>query len=160
MDKVYLRIGEVAAFFGVSVKAMRIYEKMGILKPERIDKHTGYRYYTADQIKQLDALLELRELGFSLNEICDMLKSGINKEGYMELLTHKKLMWQEKIDQAQERIDRIDEVIAKLAAAKPPTKLHELTDDERAALLSRFASLDVNLHDMHGRNTLSEALWL
>lgn len=55
---------------------------------------------------------------------------------------------------------RIGEIIEKLTASEPPIKLHELTEDERALLLSRLACLDINLHDLHGRNLLSEALWL
>ena len=160
MDDALMRIGEVAAFFGVSVKAMRIYEKMGILKPVRVDEKTGYRYYTADQVKELDALLELRELGFSLNEIRNLLENNITKEKYMEILAHKKFMWQEKLIQTQNRIDAIDEVIENLKTSKPPVKLHMLTDDERAALLNRIACVDVDLHNLHGRNVLSEALWL
>lgn len=160
MDDVLMRIGEIAAFFNVSVKAMRVYEKMGILKPVKVDEKTGYRYYTADQVKQLDALLELRELGFSLREIKELLESGMTNEQYMEVLTHKKIMWQEKISQAQDRVAAIDEIIEKLVDSKPPIKLRELTEDERAHLLSRLACLDVNLHDFHGRNLLSEVLWL
>ena len=160
MDDVLMRIGEIAAFFGVSVKALRVYEKMGILKPVKVDEKTGYRYYTADQVKQLDAILELRELGFSLLEFQKLLESRMTKEQYMEVLVHKKIMWQDKIFQAQDRIDAIDEVIEKLETSLPPVKLHELTEDERAALLNRIACLDVSLHDLHGRNILTEALWL
>ena len=160
MDHDLMRIGEVAAFFGVSVKTMRVYEKMGILTPIKIDEKNGYRYYTADQVKELDAILELKELGFSLSEIQKLLASGMGKEQYMEILIHKKILWQEKIQQAQYRIEAIDEVIEKLTISKPPVKLHELTEDERAALLNRIACLDVDLHGMHGRNILTEALWL
>jgi len=160
MADLLMRIGEIAAFFNVSVKAMRVYEKMGILTPVKVDEKTGYRYYTADQVKQLDALLELRELGFSLSEIKKLLESDITKSRYMEVLVHKKTMWQERIIQAQDRIDAIDEIIEKLTNSKPPVKLHELTEDERALLLNKFACLDLDFHDLHGRNILSEALWL
>lgn len=160
MDDVLMRIGEIAAFFNVSVKAMRVYEKMGILKPVKVDERTGYRYYSADQVKQLDALLELRELGFSLLEIGKLLEAGVTQDQYMEVLVHKKIMWQEKMSQAQDRMDTIDEVIERLKNAQPPVKLHVLTEDERASLLNRIACLDVDLHGLHGRNILSEALWL
>lgn len=160
MEEVLMRIGEVAEFFNVSVKALRVYEKMGILTPVKVDEKTGYRYYNADQIKQLDAILELRELGFSLAEIKGLLERGVTAEQYMEVLVHKKMMWQERMSQAQDRIHTIDEVIGKLENSKPPVKLHELTEEERAQLLSRFACLDINLHELHGRNILSEALWL
>lgn len=156
MDDVLMRIGEIAAFFNVSVKALRIYEKMDILKPVRVDEKTGYRYYTADQVKQLDALLELRELGFSLSEIKKLLESGMTKDRYMEVLVHKRAMWQDKISEAQDKIGNIDEIIEKLATSEPPIKLHELTEDERAYLLSRMVCLE----NLHSRNVLSEAIWL
>ena len=66
MEEPLMRIGEIAAFFNVSVKAIRIYEKKGILVPAKIDNDTGYRYYTADQVQTLNALLELKTLVFSL----------------------------------------------------------------------------------------------
>lgn len=159
-EDVLLRIGEIAAFFNVSVKAMRVYEKKGILKPVKIDEKTGYRYYTVDQVKQLDALLELRELGFSLAEIKNLMEAGMTNDQYMEVLVHKKVMWQDRVSQAQDRVDTIDEIIGKLANSTPPVKLHELTEEERAVLLSRLACLDTNLHELHARNILSEALWL
>ena len=156
MDDILMRIGEIAAFFNVSVKAMRIYEKMGILKPVKIDEKTGYRYYSADQVKQLDALLELRKLGFSLSEIKKLLESGMTKDQYMEVLVHKKSMWQDKISEAQDKIDNISEIIKSLETSKPPIKLHELTEEERAHLLSRMVCLE----SLHARSTLSEAIWL
>lgn len=57
-------IGEIADFFGVSRKAIRLYEKKGILKPVKTDAANGYRYYSAEQVQQLNALLELKALGF------------------------------------------------------------------------------------------------
>ena len=50
----------------------------------------------------------------------------------------------------------IDEIIEKLENSEPPIKLHELTEDERAHLLSRM----INLENLHARNPLSEVLWL
>ena len=156
MDDVLMRIGEIAAFFNVSVKAMRVYEKMGILKPVKVDEKTGYRYYTVDQVKLLDALLELRELGFSLSEIKILLESNMTNDQYMEVLVHKKTMWQDKILTAQDKVDNIDEIIQKLAVSKPPIKLHELTEDERAHLLSKMVCLE----NLHANNVLSEVIWL
>ena len=156
MGESLLRIGEIAAFFNVSVKAMRVYEKMGVLVPAKIDKSTGYRYYAADQVKRLDALIELRALGFSLSEIKGLLERGPDKDTYMEALAHKKAMWQDRISLARDRIENIDGIIRELASSVPKAKLHALTEDERADLLSRLVSLDY----IHGRNVLSEAIWL
>ena len=151
-----MRIGEVAAFFDVSVKAMRVYERMGILAPEKIDERTGYRYYSPDQVKQLDALLDLKRLGFSLYKIKALLSSGLTNDGYMEALVHKKAVWQDAIAEANDKISTIDEHIAALESAKPPAKMHALTGDGRARLLARLVCVE----DRHARSVLSEALWL
>ena len=156
MDDTLLRIGEIAAFFDVSAKAMRIYERLGILKPVKVDEQTGYRYYSADQVKQLSAVLELKGLGFSLAEIKKLLESGMSQDQYMEMLVHKKAMWQDKISFAQNKINNIDEIIKKLEASEPPVKLHELTEDERAQLLSRMVCVE----KLHGRDSVMEAIWL
>ena len=156
MGEPLLRIGEIAAFFDVSVKAMRIYEKLGILTPERIDKNTGYRYYGIDQVKQLDALLDMRRLGFTLMEIKSLLSGGLTNANYTEALVHKRARWVDAISQAQERIESIDEMIAELSADHLTGKMHELTEDERARLLGRMVCVE----DKHGRSVLSEALWL
>jgi len=156
MEEKLFRIGEIAAFFGVSVKAMRVYEKMGILKPVKVDQNTGYRYYTADHVKQLDALLELKYFGFSLAEIKELLEG--RPEKYMEALVHKRVAWQDKIADAQFRIDNINEAINKLANSKPATKLHELTQEEQAVLLSKLAALESL--PSHTPDDLSQILWL
>ncbi len=49
-----------------------------------------------------------------------------------------------------------DEIMQRLATAKPPTKLHELTEDERANLLSKMVCVE----DLHARNIITEAIWL
>ena len=41
-------IGEIADFFGISRKAIRLYEKKGIIKPIKVDASNGYRYYSAE----------------------------------------------------------------------------------------------------------------
>lgn len=65
-------------------------------------------------------------------------------------------MWQDKITKAQDKIESIDEIIESLKNSKPPIKLHELTEDERAHLLSRMVCLE----DLHAKNVISEAIWL
>ena len=54
-------IGEIAEFFNVSRKAIRLYEKKGIIKPVEVDPTNGYRYYSAEQVQQLKQVEELAE---------------------------------------------------------------------------------------------------
>lgn len=156
MDDTLIRIGEIAGFFNVSVKAIRVYEKMGIIKPAKIDTQTGYRYYTADQVHQLNALLELKLLGFSLSEIKRLLNGGMTNDNFMEALVHKKSAWHNAITAAENKIQAIDKITDRLSASEPATKMHELSEEERAWLLVKMVCVE----DLHGQSILSEAIWL
>ncbi len=156
MEDNLLRIGEIAGFFNVTAKAIRIYEKMGIIKPVKIDPATKYRYYTADQVQQLDAVLELKQLGFSLSEIKKLLDGGMSNERFMEALVHKKTAWQNVVASAENKINAIDSITLRLATSDSATKIHELTEAERAWLLVKLVCVE----DLHGQSVLSEAIWV
>jgi len=64
-----LKIGEFSKRAHLTVKALRFYEKEGILMPASIDKWTGYRYYETEQLLQAAAVKSYRQLGLSLEEI-------------------------------------------------------------------------------------------
>jgi hypothetical protein len=56
-------IGEFARLGGVSVRTLRHYDEIGLLRPATVDQDTGYRGYTADQLGQLNRVMALKELG-------------------------------------------------------------------------------------------------
>ena len=64
-----IRIGDFSKLSRVSVKTLRFYDEMGLLKPVEVDRFTGYRYYEFDQLPRLYRILALKDLGFSLEEI-------------------------------------------------------------------------------------------
>lgn len=64
-----LRIGEFSRLARVSVKALRHYDRLGLLEPARTDVLTGYRYYSSDQLPRLNSILAFKELGFSLGQV-------------------------------------------------------------------------------------------
>ena len=68
MNKVY-SIGETAKINGVSVKALRLYDEMGLIKPKYIDPKNGYRYYTYDQFSYIDKIKRFKNVGMSLKEL-------------------------------------------------------------------------------------------
>lgn len=156
MDEQLMKIGEIAAFFNVSVKAIRIYEKKGIIVHARIDPETGYRYYSADQVRTLNALLELKALGFSLSEIKDIISGGLDKSDLMTALLRKRLAWQDAIAAAESKIDAIDKISERISKSKEAAKLQELTDEQRAWLLVKMVCVE----DLQAQSLISEAIWL
>ena len=156
MDDHLMRIGEIAGFFNVSVKTIRVYEKAGIIKPVKTDPETRYRYYSPEQVQQLNAVLELKQLGFSLAEIKTLLHGGTTAGEFSTALTRKQAMWQNVISSAEHKISAIDNIAASMANTSQADKLHELTDEERAWLLVKM----VCVGDLQGQSILSEALWV
>ena len=156
MDEPLMKIGEIAAFFNVSPKAVRIYEKMGILTPARIDPDSGYRYYSVGQVQTLNALLELKALGFTLKEIKKIMAGGTGGKGFLAALAKKRRMWEEAIAAAQNKIESIEKITERAEASRDTDRMKDMTDEERAWLLVKMVCVE----DLRGQAVLSEALWL
>lgn len=75
-----LQIGEFSKICQVSVKTLRHYDKIGLLKPAEVDRFTGYRYYGTEQIDAMNYIRRLKRYGFSLEEIQKMLNMSDEKE--------------------------------------------------------------------------------
>lgn len=64
-----LKIGEFSKMSRVTIKALRYYEKEGLLIPEYIDNYTGYRYYESRQLINISKIITLKQVGLSIEEI-------------------------------------------------------------------------------------------
>lgn len=73
-------IGMFSKINKVTTKTLRYYEEMGLLEPEYIDKFTRYRYYTTDQIPKLHKIINLKQMGLSLNEIKEVINNPSEAE--------------------------------------------------------------------------------
>ena len=63
----FYKIGEIAALYGISTDILRYYEELGILVPRRAPN--GYRVYRTEDLWCLNVIRDLRELGFSMDQI-------------------------------------------------------------------------------------------
>lgn len=151
-----MMIGEIADFFGVSRKAMRLYEKKGIIKPVKVDAANGYRYYSADQVQQLNALLELKAFGFSLDEIKTIIDGKTAKAPLLKMLEKKRQAWQEALESARYKEECLGEIIKNVQNSHAAQNITDMTEDERAWLLVKMVCLE----DIRAQKALSEALWL
>lgn len=151
-----MMIGEIADFFGVSRKAMRLYEKKGIIKPVKVDAANGYRYYSAEQVQQLNALLELKAFGFSLDEIKTIIDGKTAKAPLLKMLEKKRQAWQVALESARYKEECLSEIIKNVQNSHAAQNITDMTEDERAWLLVKMVCLE----DIRAQKALSEALWL
>lgn len=64
-----IKIGEFSKLSHLTIKALRFYEKKGLLIPEAIDERTGYRYYQTSQLESATKIKAYRQLGLTIEEI-------------------------------------------------------------------------------------------
>ena len=156
MKNELMSIGEIADFFGISRKALRLYEKKGIIKPVKVDVENGYRYYSPVQIQQLNTLLELKSLGFSLDEIKTIIDGQTAKAPLLEMLEKKRQTWLEAMNSAKYKEECLDSIIQNLQGSRTAEKITEMTEKERAWLLAKMVCIE----EVRIQRNLTEALWL
>jgi DNA-binding transcriptional MerR regulator len=72
------KIGDFSRIARVSSRLLRFYDEIGLLKPMHADPQTGYRFYSAKQLAELNRIIVLKDLGFSLEQIAPVLKNEVN----------------------------------------------------------------------------------
>ncbi|KFM98811.1 merR regulatory family protein [Bacillus clarus] len=71
-----VRIGDFSKLSSISIRMLRHYDKMELLQPEKVDVQTGYRYYSAAQLKKANQIQTLKDMRFSLAAIKEILESN------------------------------------------------------------------------------------
>ena len=78
--KQMLKIGEFSKLSRVSIRMLRHYDEIGLLKPAGIDRFTGYRYYSPDQLPVIGRITALKDMGFQLADIVKILSIYDDRE--------------------------------------------------------------------------------
>jgi DNA-binding transcriptional MerR regulator len=132
-------IGDFARHGRVSVRMLRHYDSVGLLRPAHVDRLTGYRSYDAAQLARLNRIVALKELGFTLVQVREILdeKVGIAELHGMLRLRQAELHTQvandtARLAQVRARLDiieregvmPIDEIVIKRI---PAVRVAELT---------------------------------
>ncbi|MDI6100844.1 MerR family transcriptional regulator [Actinoplanes sp. NEAU-A12] len=73
-------IGDFARHGRVSVRMLRHYDAIGLLRPAHVDPATGYRHYTAVQLARLNRIIALKDLGFTLQQVHDIVGGALGTE--------------------------------------------------------------------------------
>lgn len=101
-------VGEFSQVAQVSKRMLRYYDEIGLLKPVHTDPFTGYRYYSAEQLPQLNRILTLKDLGLSLEQIQDILNNNVSADEIQGMLTLKKAEIEQQLLGDLQRIRNIE----------------------------------------------------
>jgi effector-binding domain-containing protein len=102
------KIGEFSRFSQVTTKTLRYYDEIGLLKPAKVDRFTGYRYYSASQLSRLNRILALKDLGLALDQITQLLDQDLSPDQIRGMLRLKQNEIQQQVDAEQARLARVE----------------------------------------------------
>lgn len=109
-------IGQAAQMLGVSVRTLRHYDRIGLVKPALVGDN-GYRYYDREELALLQQVLFYRELGFALKDIVPLLQAPENQRR-QALESHRQLL-QLKKQQLEGLLQLVDDTLGGTTMSKP-----------------------------------------
>lgn len=99
-----LKIGDFSALSKISIFMLRHYNEIGLLIPVYIDEFTGYRYYSEEQLPIANRIQALKNMGFGLSIIKDILSEYNNEDSLKRYLTLQAAQKQEEIEIMQKQL--------------------------------------------------------
>lgn len=103
--KLIYKIGDFSNLVNISVRTLRYYDEINLLKPEIVDDFTSYRYYSENNIVEAKFIILLKDLGFTLQEIIEYKES--NDEDAGQLLIKKQTQINTEIENLQKNYNKI-----------------------------------------------------
>lgn len=120
-----LKIGEFSKLSRVSIRMLRYYDEVGLLKPMLIDPDSAYRYYSEDQLAVAWRIKALKDMGFALSAIGEMIADYGDKAALMEHMRKKQAELAEELAQTEYRLRLLDTAIERLR--KDETMKYDVT---------------------------------
>ncbi|MEJ3652298.1 MerR family transcriptional regulator [Actinomycetes bacterium KLBMP 9759] len=132
-------IGDFASLGRVSVRMLRHYDAIGLLRPARVDPTTGYRHYRAGQLAQLNRIVALKELGFSLQQVKTILQDRVTADELRGMLRLRRVELEAVMADARARLAEVESRLRTIESESrmptepvvikslPPLRVAELT---------------------------------
>jgi DNA-binding transcriptional MerR regulator len=127
-------IGQFARLAQVSLKLLRYYDKIGLLEPVYVNPETGYRYYSVEQLDQLNLILALQHLGLSLKEIARLLDEKVSVEELRGMLRLKQARLRSLIEKETQRLREVETRLAQIESADPAFQQYHIALKSTAAI--------------------------
>ena len=108
------KIGDFSRLSLVTVKTLRYYDEIGLLKPVMVDRFTGYRYYTADQLLKLNYIVALKNLGLSLNEVTRLANNDLTPAQMRDIFILRKADLEQRISDEQRRLEQVEKLLRQI----------------------------------------------
>jgi len=101
-------IGEFARHGRVSVRMLRHYDAIGLLRPASVDAASGYRFYQAGQLTELNRIIALKDLGFTLQQVQAILAEQVSAAELRGMLKLRRAEIHAHIETETARLARVE----------------------------------------------------
>lgn len=102
------RIGEFSKIAQVPASQLRYYDEIGLFSPMRSDRDTSYRYYSVQQLAELNRILALKDLGLTLDQIKSLIEDAVSPDEIRGMLTLKKAQIEQTIQAEAVRLRAVE----------------------------------------------------
>jgi len=134
------RIGEFARLGGTTIKTLRFYDALGLLKPAEVDARSRYRFYAAAQLQDLAAIRALKELGASLEDIRAVIGRACPARERRELLERLRTRAERSLADTRRSLHWIELALQDTAASIVPITLKQHSSARVASIRARLHS--------------------
>jgi DNA-binding transcriptional MerR regulator len=102
------KIGTFSLLSHLPVKTLHHYDEIGLLRPSHVDAFTGYRYYTLDQLPNVQRILALKDLGLSLDQIIEVIHDQPTVEDLCAMLRLRRAQLTAELEDMAAQLARVD----------------------------------------------------
>ncbi|MDD2602869.1 MAG: MerR family transcriptional regulator [Prevotella sp.] len=151
MKEIKYKIGEISTLARVTVRTLRHYEEIDLLKPDIIDMWTGYRYYSAANLQKLLSILKLKDLGFTLSEIRELYDEETHSPGIDAI--------EAKISECEQQIEAFHQrrlhLLSLLSSLKKKQRMEKIYFDALPEIIVASNRTTLNSYDELGRHLVN-----
>ncbi len=109
-----IKIGDFSKLSRISIRMLRYYDEKRLLIPANIDIFTGYRYYNAEQLTLANKITALKDMGFSLDTISEILIDDSNPEIIKKYMLQKQIELRNQVEECNRRLLLLETSIKRL----------------------------------------------
>jgi len=144
------KIGDFSQMGQVSIRTLRLYDELGLLRPAQIDKFTGYRFYTMEQLPRLNRILALKDLGLSLEQIGDLLKRDLPADQLRNMLRLKQAEITRQMQDIQQQMRRVETRLKQIEQEGQPPRYEVVIKSVEAQTILSARGIIPTLDEMEG----------
>ena len=135
-------ISDFARLGQVSVRMLRHYDELGLLRPDHVDPWTGYRSYSPEQLHVLNRLVALKDLGFTLDQVRRILLEQVGPEELRGMLRLRRIELEDEARAVGTRLAAVESRLRMIEKERTMSADYVVKSLPAVRLVARTAKLE------------------